>query len=376
MMKSVKRSMLAVMAAALLLISASASNAAEKLKAVEGSGRDASEALFMLGSNKDVKFELPENYTVKSVKGEDDRVLYQSYWQQSGNLLSINMTFSHSGYVIPLKVACVDSSSNEVELTGSILIRGEQHWLIAVNTPQLKTSDPSIDLTLTTKLPDLVSQEDLVRRTGMPASCFTSGEAGTEMGSTYEGGYGLSLEGLARVFGTYSGYTGLQSVSGSTVRSGDILAVAYNVRGSYLADSANGSVAASEAKVWKVLGANEKRQLTFASTNTGFRDGTFAIFNQTEAGRPDAISLEANDTISLHLTYVLVVFIQDGGAYDLARDEDFLVVDPIVVQKTLHQTRTINSNGGGCTASGFGALFAAALFAHLAARRRDKRKRS
>lgn len=360
------------LAVAVLMATVSMCLAAD-LEAI-GEHAEASEAIVYEPTIGDVQFTVPQGLTVISVTGNNEPV--PSYgWEYAEGILTIKGVYAGSRASeavrrIGITATCTDSAQRTQLASGSILIRSKDREFLAVKTPMLKTNNPSIDLGLTSKTPTVMKIDELVQLTGLSQSSFVTGNTEVNIGQGYDDGYGLSRETMRSIFGQGT-YSSLQCVKGTVVRSGDILPIAYKVMGADLVDIGNGPVKASELKIWKVLSRTEKHRLTFASTETDFVDGSFAIFTTSEAQRSGAVSLSARDDISIGSAYVLVVFIKDGGIYDLAKDEDFVVADPIVVEDTIHVTQPVDNggSGGGCSVAGVSLAMLAAVGAALRKRR-------
>lgn len=359
-------------AAAAMLVAVSCASAAQvEIKAQEGSGRKPSEAVYMNGSNADVLFDLPADMTATSVSS-GGKTLLSAYWSQSGNVLTIKSAYmgvqtAGGEFLLELKVAMKDASDVQHEGECQILVRSTNRWHIAVKTPDLKTSNPSIDLSLSESRPIELELGELAKRTALPQTSFITGNDKSDMGAGYEGGWGLSYDTIVKYFGDPNNMHSMQCVYGSTKVSGDILAIAYSVRGSDLVNISNGPVSARETKVLKLLAGGKTKALSFATTATDFKDGNFAIFSAAEAAKSGAVSLGADDKVQIGSSYVLVVFIRDGGELDLDPETGHRVVDPIVVQK-VKQPNPSSSGGGGC--SSFGAPLIAMLAAVCLSRRR------
>jgi hypothetical protein len=84
--------------------------------------------------------------------------------------------------------------------------------------------------------------------------------------------------------------------------------------------------------------------LKYAATENAYKDGRFTIMEK-ESDKP------YTGRIDMNTDYDLVVFIQDGGDFDLDNKTNGYVVDPVVlVRKTWSGQE---DDGGGCSA-GYG----------------------
>jgi hypothetical protein len=144
--------------------------------------------------------------------------------------------------------------------------------------------------------------------------------------------------------------------------SGDVAAVGFAVKGSFLlADFP------SEMKLMKVR-SGSRPPLEFRYAESGCGDGTFRLLNGGTA---------YTGAISESAEYTLVLFIKDGGDYDLDGIADGSVTDPAVIVSAEDNEGGINGldgsgGGGGCDAGGLASF--ALLLAGLAVAKRITKK--
>ena len=130
----------------------------------------------------------------------------------------------------------------------------------------------------------------------------------------------------------------------ASVANGEIAAIRIPVKGSLLeADYPR------DIQLLKVLAPNTGEFLKYAATVSDYDDGRFTL---TYTGSETPYS----GYIDPKTDYYLVIFIKDGGKYDLDKTVNGVVVDPLsIVNKTSH-SGLINSSGSGCSAYGYLAL--------------------
>lgn len=121
-------------------------------------------------------------------------------------------------------------------------------------------------------------------------------------------------------------------------------AVAFELKGEDLK-----AAKAKDVKVVKLLGNGKGEFFNFAAVSTDFVDKAFAL--QTSAD----VIMSADYAIEAAENYKLVLFIKDGGAFDLDASADGKVVDPAAIVKTTATTPASGGSSSGCNA-GFAAL--------------------
>jgi hypothetical protein len=193
-------------------------------------------------------------------------------------------------------------------------------------------------------------------KTGIPTAWMKEGA----------GGYVLdSARAKERAENLWSGVTKTESLPAFTANldtAGDVVAVGLTVKGSVLMAKTPG-----EIKLMKVL-SGSKTPLKFSYDASGYGDGTFMLQKSDGSAHTGAIS---DGT-----TYTLVLFIKDGGSYDLDGRADKSVIDPAVIVSAGGTSGNNNGNdtgggGGGCD-TGAAALFI--LLAAVSINRRQKRQ--
>ncbi len=130
--------------------------------------------------------------------------------------------------------------------------------------------------------------------------------------------------------------------------SGDTAAVAYTVKGSDLKADKAGNV-----KILKLLGNGKGEFFNFAAVSTDFVDKAFALQTSADVIMSSDYAIEAAEA------YKLVLFVKDGGSFDLDGKANGAVVDPAAIVKTTAPTPSGGSSSG-CNA-GFAALALLAL---------------
>lgn len=143
-------------------------------------------------------------------------------------------------------------------------------------------------------------------------------------------------------------------VFGAEVTAGNTAAVAYKIKGADLL-----AASAADVKVVKYLGGGKAELFKYAAAAADFADTCFTVM------------LHDTDTIAGSIEpeteYDLVLFVKDGGSFDLA-EETGLVADPAALIKT--EKKSSGGSSSGCN-GGYGALMIlAAALLPLAYRRK------
>jgi hypothetical protein len=178
------------------------------------------------------------------------------------------------------------------------------------------------------------------------------------------GFYGLSesraKENAGQIWGDVRDTRSLPAFTAMVAQTGDIAAVGFDIDGADLLAKRPSGI-----KLIKAL-TGGKKPLQFAYSASGYGDGTFRL--QTAAGR------NHTGAISSGTKYRLVMFIKDGGDYDLASAKG-TVADPAVLVsasdddtgdgggKDENNGSNSNDGGGGGCDGGTAGGFALALFA-------------
>ncbi|WP_278548704.1 Synerg-CTERM sorting domain-containing protein [Cloacibacillus evryensis] len=143
-------------------------------------------------------------------------------------------------------------------------------------------------------------------------------------------------------------------VFGAEVTAGNTAAVAYKIKGADLL-----AASAADVKVVKYLGGGKAELFKYAAAAADFADTCFTVM------------LHDTDTIAGSIEpeteYDLVLFVKDGGSFDLA-EETGMVADPAALIKT--EKKSSGGSSSGCN-GGYGALMIlAAALLPLAYRRK------
>jgi len=110
---------------------------------------------------------------------------------------------------------------------------------------------------------------------------------------------------------------------------------------------------AKDILLLKVITPTSGDLMRYATMTPEFADGVFTLMEKdSEAPYVGFISLDTD--------YDLVVFIKDGGAYDLDNEENGFVIDPIVQIRRMYSGQ--DDDEGGCNA-GFGGIISLLLLA-------------
>jgi hypothetical protein len=215
--------------------------------------------------------------------------------------------------------------------------------------PSLPTL-PDVPAGVTPVEPSAVTNADELKSAGLPIGWLEAGR----------GGYVLTdaqaKESSKAVLG--DGVTAAKSLpvfSASAGNNGGIAAVGFDVKGAAL-------LAASPKDVKLIKARPDEKHREYKYDASGYLDGTFLVLRGRE---PYAGALAPDET------YTLVLFIKDGGAYDLG-NEDGRVIDPCVIvkaeEKEAQEEQEDSDNagnsgggGGGCDSASFGLLALAAL---------------
>ena len=134
------------------------------------------------------------------------------------------------------------------------------------------------------------------------------------------------------------------------VKSGDIAAVKYTVKGDLF-----GVAAVTDMKVFKIFGFGGGNTIPFA-----------VITSEDQRGDMTAALYKSGDIVtgSIDKTaeYTLITYVKDGGYFDLDWEANGTVVDPVGVGKPAGASPVTSGSSSGCSA-GFGAMALLALAA-------------
>jgi hypothetical protein len=198
----------------------------------------------------------------------------------------------------------------------------------------------------------LADEESLARfsdSTGIPMLWMTKGENGYVLGGSIAEQKAAGLWSGVKRTRSLPAFTAQVEKPGSTAAAG--LALSGSL---FMANRP------SEIKIMEVR-SGSKLPLKFSYSESGYADGTFRLQNSSGTAH--------TGTIPENTEYTLVLFIKDGGDYDLDGMADGRVYDPaVIVSAGQNDTPDGNSGsgsgGGGCGAGGFApsaALAAAVL---------------
>ena len=151
----------------------------------------------------------------------------------------------------------------------------------------------------------------------------------------------------------------------ATVANGAMAAVEIPVTGAEL-----GAASPDKIVLLKIFSSGSGERLTYMASGFNFDNnddgGKFTLLAANGAVYTGAIVGTTN--------YILLVFIRDGGRYDLDEDVNGVVVDPLaIVHQQLGAGETNNKGGGGCdvmAANAVGFALALLALAGLVARRK------
>ncbi|MDO5114918.1 MAG: Synerg-CTERM sorting domain-containing protein [Synergistaceae bacterium] len=149
------------------------------------------------------------------------------------------------------------------------------------------------------------------------------------------------------------------STQASPDDTGKTVMIAYRVLGSDLKKTNPADV-----KVLKILGANSGELFSYTNAITTDMDKKFTIQADDDTGTIYSGEINAN------VYYRLVLFIKDGGAFDLDRRTDGAVADPSVILGTDAKNNGGGSSGGCNAGLGALALLAIALLPALYKKKR------
>ncbi len=143
----------------------------------------------------------------------------------------------------------------------------------------------------------------------------------------------------------------LLPIVSTTVKAKNVAAMAFSMTGAQL--GAEEGTVAGDVKIIKVLADGKGAQFSYASSAAGYQDETFTLKDANDK------TLALTDKVVKTSTYKLIIFVADGGKFDLDKTPGS-VVDPIAVATNAAKP-TPHSSSSGCNAGFAGLLLLAAV---------------
>ena len=145
----------------------------------------------------------------------------------------------------------------------------------------------------------------------------------------------------------------LLPIVSTTVKAKNVAAMAFSMTGAQL--GAEEGTVAGDVKIIKVLADGKGAQFGYASSAAGYQDETFTLKDANDK------TLALTDKVVKTSTYKLIIFVADGGKFDLDKTPGS-VVDPIAVATNAAKPApTPHSSSSGCNAGFAGLLLLAAV---------------
>ena len=145
----------------------------------------------------------------------------------------------------------------------------------------------------------------------------------------------------------------LLPIVSTNVKEKNVAAMAFSMTGAQL--GAEDGTVAGDVKIIKVLADGKGAQFGYASSAAGYQDETFTLKDANDK------TLALTDKVVKTSTYKLIIFVADGGKFDLDKTPGN-VVDPIAVATNAAKPApTPHSSSSGCNAGFAGLLLLAAV---------------
>ena len=143
----------------------------------------------------------------------------------------------------------------------------------------------------------------------------------------------------------------LLPIVSTTVKAKNVAAMAFSMTGAQL--GAEEGTVAGDVKIIKVLADGKGAQFSYASSAAGYQDETFTLKDANDK------TLALTDKVVKTSDYKLIIFVADGGNFDLDKTPGS-VVDPVAVATNAAKP-TPHSSSSGCNAGFAGLLLLAAV---------------
>ncbi len=145
----------------------------------------------------------------------------------------------------------------------------------------------------------------------------------------------------------------LLPIVSTTVKAKNVAAMAFSMTGAQL--GAEEGTVAGDVKIIKVLADGKGAQFGYASSAAGYQDETFTLKDANDK------TLALTDKVVKTSDYKLIIFVADGGKFDLDKTPGN-VVDPIAVATNkATPAPTPHSSSSGCNAGFAGLLLLVAV---------------
>ena len=145
----------------------------------------------------------------------------------------------------------------------------------------------------------------------------------------------------------------LLPIVSTNVKEKNVAAMAFSMTGAQL--GAEEGTVAGDVKIIKVLADGKGAQFGYASSAAGYQDETFTLKDANDK------TLALTDKVVKTSDYKLIIFVADGGKFDLDKTPGS-VVDPIAVATNAAKPApTPHSSSSGCNAGFAGLLLLAAV---------------
>ena len=145
----------------------------------------------------------------------------------------------------------------------------------------------------------------------------------------------------------------LLPIVSTNVKEKNVAAMAFSMTGAQL--GAEDGTVAGDVKIIKVLADGKGAQFGYASSAAGYQDETFTLKDANDK------TLALTDKVVKTSTYKLIIFVADGGKFDLDKTPGN-VVDPIAVATNAAKPApTPHSSSSGCNAGFAGLLLLTAV---------------
>lgn len=143
----------------------------------------------------------------------------------------------------------------------------------------------------------------------------------------------------------------LLPIVSTTVKAKNVAAMAFSMTGAQL--GAEDGTVAGDVKIIKVLADGKGAKFSYATSAAGYQDETFTLKDAKDK------TLALTDKVVKTSDYKLIIFVADGGNFDLDKPPGS-VVDPVAVATNAAKP-TPHSSSSGCNAGFAGLLLLVAV---------------
>lgn len=299
-----------------------------------------------LSSMKTLVVDSGSKVTIKDLGGAKEIVITGDFNKMAAtNILTIKNTAMTAD--IPVDTSGADNLKEYEWVNGSLMVMGRDSGVAEPVKPELPKDTPAevtpVEAKIYAVAPDATDADKnkVIREASEMLEGISSGDLVVDAG----GAITVKAETVRNAASSLVAYNetitkvGPLPVFNAKVAKAQTAAVAYKIKGKdlYATDP-------SKINVIKYLGSGEAARFVYAAAAADFADESYTVMLHGKSTIADSIAADTE--------YDLVLFIKDGGRFDLDK-ADAVVADPPAVVQT--EKKASGGSSSGCN-GGFGAL--------------------